>query len=171
MVKKSRMECKAGWKQVDRLAQPVTLPITYCDLGSGSNRTMVANASVNASTYASLGSGLPAPGTVALGGMYLGHAVSNARFRLNTLRHLVYHYQQGVTARIIHIEDRALEAWKVGAAPWLESGKLHLIVHQNRTFAGLNKGRPSRKYTQFQPGINTLTLHMAKGSVWHSLVG
>ena len=47
--------------------------------------------------------------------MYLGHAVSSPRFRLNTLRNIVYHLLQGVTARIVHIEERALEAWKASA--------------------------------------------------------
>ena len=41
---------------------------------------------------------------------------------------MVYHWHQGVTARIVHIESHTLEAWKDAAEPWLKTGRLHLIV-------------------------------------------
>ena len=63
-----------------------------------------------------------------LPGMCLGHEVPGPRFRLNTVRNIVYHLLQGVTARIVHIESHTLEAWKDAAEPWLKTGRLHLIV-------------------------------------------
>ena len=104
--------------------------------------------------------------SVIIGNMYLSARASSKQFRANILPHLVYHWLQGVTARVVHIEAAALDAWKQGAGLWLDSGRLHLVVH-NRTFATVDDatGDPTTKgISAFQSMCNALTLHMAKGA-------
>ena len=54
---------------------------------------------------------------------------TRGHYRYNILPNLVFHYLQGVAARIVHIEEGALGAWKEAAQPWLETGQLHLVVY------------------------------------------
>ena len=142
------------WKaRADVLAplhRPMTLNLTYCHLphpSSLEHGPVQENASV------------------VMGSMYIAAPSSGVAFRRNILPNLVYHWLQGITARIIHIEASVLEAWKEGAAPWLKNGRLHLVVH-NRNFTTVDSttGTPTTKGIKWHHSmINAYTLYMAKG--------